>query len=436
MNKLRLAFATPWNEKSAIAQHSAELIAELSKLSYEVAILRTEVGEAKDLAPRVSDASVFHLDNLTNSEIQNKFDVVIAQIGNNCNYHGALPFRIKHINAVGIFHDSFLGHFAYGWAKDENYLRKLVYKFYGEDAWPKDEGYFNNLALSVDRRPFLEWLACSCIGAISHSGHYIDRLKKSCPGPTALIPLALTFPELPPPPMPWDHLTIAVIGDANPNKRIDQLILAIAASPKLRKCCDIKIIGETTAEMKKFLIEVATISGINIPHFYGWVSDKDLPWLLRDVDVICCLRNPITEGASASLLFAMHSRRPTIVTNHGSFAEAPDGTVLRCDPAFEARDVLGHLENILDRPDQFKQMTERAKSHVSNIHTPSFYVQSLLPFLEKVVDASLKASTKVQIQSTLDSFGLSTDDSASSRIDSHLDSLFNHNDRSTNIEIH
>ena len=142
----------------------------------------------------------------------------------------------------------------------------------------------------------LEWLAPHTVAAVAHADHYAARLRAACPGPVEVIPLAMEFRDLPPPPPPWSRMTVAVIGHANPNKRIDQVILAVAASPMLRRCCRIRVIGSATEEARERLSAYARTLEIQPPEFTGWVSDEELRWQLRDVDVICCLRYPVLEG--------------------------------------------------------------------------------------------------------------------------------------------
>ena len=136
---------------------------------------------------------------------------------------------------------------------------------------------------------------------------------------------------------------------------------------------------------------------------------------MRDVDAICCLRNPVLEGASASLLLAMSSGRPTLVTNHGSYAEAPEHAVLRCSPDHEARDVSRHLERLLDDPTRFAAMGRRARAHLRQRHTPSAYVDALLPLLEEAIARRPHFAARRNLADTLTSFGLGRNDPAVAR---------------------
>jgi glycosyltransferase involved in cell wall biosynthesis len=390
---LRIGWATPWNANSAIAHAASEVAAELARHGHAITVLRTETGDALSLPPRPSPWLVHALAEVPSDHISRAFDVVVAHVGNNYGYHGALIPRLRDLGAVGIFHDAFLADLAAGWAylpggAGEQALRCAVREAYGEDGWREDEPFM--IAATVlevaRRRPMLEWLAPHTVAAVAHADHYAARLRAACPGPVEVITLAMEFRDLPPPPPTWSRMTVAVIGDANPNKRIDQVILAVAASPVLRRCCRIRVIGSATEEGRERLSAYARTLEIQPPEFTGWVADEELRWQLRDVDVICCLRYPVLEGASASLILALASGRPTLVSNHGCYAEVPDSAVMACTPGAEALDVMRHLERLMADPAAGIAMGLRAQAVATRRHSPAAYAASLLPMLREVID--------------------------------------------------
>lgn len=424
MTKLRIGWATPWNERSAIANCAAQLAFELHRRGHEVTILRTEVDDALDLPARPAPGPILNLTNIPTTELRERFDIVVGHIGDHYGFHGALLSRLDEADFVGIFHDAEIANLAWDSAASEKGYRDLLQATYGEDTWPVGHGFFDDPQAVVRHRPMLEWLACRTIAAVAHSGHYAERLRKACPGPVEVIPLALEFHSMPPTPKVWDNkLLIAVIGRANFNKRIDQLIFALAASPRLRSNCRIRIIGEAAAEDREALTNLARKAGIATPQFLGWVDDDDLPWALRDVDVISCLRNPVLEGGSASLLLAMSSGRPTIVSNHGAYTEVPEDSVLRCEPGFEARDMMRHLERLLKDPARGAAMCQRAGEYVSQHRVAPVYVDALEPLLEKVVARKAEFHARRRMAGVFASFGLLSQDPAAIRASLALEEL-------------
>ncbi len=382
---LRIGWATPWNHRSAIAQSACEVAFELNRRGHAVTVLRSEVGEALALPPRPVPGPIFDLADCTPYDLRENFDVVVAHIGDHYNFHGAIPQRLGDTKVVGIFHDAFIVNLANGWLDgDDVAIRALLRQTYGEDTLPAGEPFWLDVVDASRRRPMVEWLARRMAGAVAHAEHYAPRLRDACPGPVAVIPLAFTTPDLPPAPPRDDRVMVGVIGTPNPNKRVDQLIMAIAASPVLRQRCRIRIIGEATAAARDHLGGLAEAVGVTTPQFTGWVTDDDLRWQLRDVDVVSCLRNPVLEGASASLILAQCSGRPTLVSDHGCYAEVPPDTVLSCAPDHEARDVIAHLERLAADPSAASETGRRAREFARRRHTPAAYVDKLLPLLADV----------------------------------------------------
>jgi glycosyltransferase involved in cell wall biosynthesis len=424
---LRIGWATPWNVNSAIAQAAAEVAAELARHGHAITVLRTETGDSLSLPPRPSPWPVHALADIPSDHIRHAFDVVVAQVGDNYGYHGALIPRWRELGVVGIFHDAFLANLAAVWAylpggAGEQALRFAVREAYGEDGWRVDEPFITAATMLevARRRPMLEWLAPHTVAAVAHADHYAARLRAACPGPVEVIPLAMEFRDLPPPPLRWNRMTVAVIGHANSNKRIDQVILAVAASPMLRRCCRIRVIGGTTEEARERLSNYACTLEIQPPEFTGWISDEDLRWQLRDVDVICCLRYPVLEGASASLILALAAGRPTLVSNHGCYAEVPDNAVLACRPGAEALDVMRHLERLMADPAAGIAMGLRAQAVATRRHSPAAYAASLLPMLREVINGRPLRAARQRLGDTLGEFGLPRHDPAMLRIDAVL----------------
>ena len=426
MKGLRIAWATPWNGRSAIAASAAEVAFALAGRGHALTVLRTETGEAAGLPPRPAPGPVHPIDAFDDAALRAGFDVVVAHVGDHQGFHGAVIPRFDAVDVVGIFHDAFLVHLAVDWMQQfggEPALRHLVRETYGEGAQGPDEPFWIGLEEMARRRPMLEWLARRSVAAVAHSGHYAARLRAACPGPVATIPLAFTAPDLPPPPVPWNRMTVAAIGHANPNKRIEQLILAIGASAVLRGRCRVRVIGEASPTDRERLAAVAAAAGAMPPEFTGWVDDEDLRWRLRDVDAISCLRNPVLEGASASLVVALASGRPTLVTAHGCYAEVPADTVMACRPEHEALDAMRHLERLAAEPGWGAAMGGRGRVLAAERHSPAAYADALVPLLETVVAARPLRDARRAMFGTLFELGIERGDPSLWRAGAALDEM-------------
>ncbi len=426
MKHLRIGWATPWNERSSIATRASEVATELARRGHLVTVLRIEAEGARDLPPIPAPGYVMHIDDMCDNTLRREFDVIVGQIGNYYDFHGALIPRFDGLDIVGIFHDVLLAGLLTGWARHhggEVELRRIVRQTYGAGSLADDEPLWIDSGSLAQRRPMLEWFSKRTVAAVAHAEHYAERLRRTCPGPVAVLPLSFVAPHLPPPPATPGVENIAVIGHANANKCIDKLIMAIGASPILRDRCRLSVIGQFEEEERCRLSDIATIVRAHPLVFTGWVDDDKLYDSLRNIHVMSCLRNPVLEGASGSLMLALASGRPTLVTDHGCYAEVPPGMVLPCRPGHEALDAMRYLEWLSGARQEAAAMAARAQEWVIRRHSPAAYVDGLLPLLERVVEERPWREARRSIRSTLMTFGLQDSDPALQRADAAFDSL-------------
>lgn len=424
MSGLKIACLTPWNEKSAIARSASIVTNELERRGHEVTVFRTEVGEALELPPLPAKREIQQLKQWSARDLRGVFEVRLAHVGDHFGFHGGLVSRMRDFGAIGVFHDAFLADLVNGWAHcDESVLRAVVSETYGDDAWPMGQPFLGDLGEVMAKRPMLEWFSRQTLGAVGHAEHYAERLRASCKGPVAVIPLAYEYADLPDPPHAWNRVTVATVGQANANKRIDQVILAVGSSPILRSCCRVKVIGEASEAERRRLTLMTRRLDIAPPLFTGSVSDDELRWQLRDVDVMSCLRNPVLEGASASLILALSSKRPVLVSDHGCYAELPDDVLLKCSPGREAVDVMRHLEKFVKNRFPYEEMGARAARLASSRHSASNYVDQLQQMLESVAGQRPRDVAECSLMAGLAALGVAEDDAASARVRSVLGGL-------------
>ena len=424
MMPARIGWTTPWNMQSAIAQSASEVASELTSRGHKITILRTEVGSWWDLPARDATGVVHHLNDYSDASLFQEFDIIVGHFGDNFRFHGALLPRLDVMPVVGIFHDLCIAHLMRDYLGDDQAsLRALARDIYAGTPAAELPFTWHDLAFTVHAHPMVEWIANRTIGAVAHAEHYADRIRHACPGPTAVIPLAFDAAGFPPPPPHWDRMVVAVVGHANVNKRIDQIILAVSASSILRDRCRIRVIGETSAQVRADLSAYAANLGIAPPEFTGWVSDEELRMRLRDVDVLSCLRYPVLEGASASLVVALTSGRPTLVSDHGCYAEVPNDAAFKCRPSREALDVMLHLERLVRDPAHGAAIGARGRAFASRRHTAVAYADALEPLLETCIAARPTSDARQSLINTLTGFGLSRQDSAVARVAAMIASM-------------
>lgn len=364
---LKIAWATPWNGNSAIAVFSRTVVGELLARGHSVDILRTEVGDVSRWPPADPiegvDSSRYAKES-NPYELSNKYDVVVANFGDYVDFHAGALVIVGRVPLVVVMHDANYDNFVRGLNGYPDLLtliRSIGYPDAGSDA-------------------MVDWLAANAIAAVAHGSHYVG-LFSQCGGPVAVLPLVYPDLNVPPREAQGSSFIVATIGHINPNKRADAVIEAIGVSPKLRQRCEYRLIGHVPALEERRLKTVAEEAGLAIaPRFTGWVADEELRQHLAEVDAICALRHPVLEGGSASLITALLSARPTLVSDQEHYT-VPEGLVLKCAPGDEALDVARHLEWLCDNPAQGLAIGRHAREHALRHHRPAHYVDQLLDLI-------------------------------------------------------
>ncbi|MBD0275689.1 MAG: glycosyltransferase [Acetobacteraceae bacterium] len=424
----RIAWAGPWNARSAIAAFGSLVVAELAARGHEVEVFRTETGEFLALPPRPAPGPVSPLREAVPEVLARDYDAFVVNIGDHHGHHGAAVAPLLRVPALAIFHDAFLAHLYAGWAEAEG--RHSVHPaVLGAVYGPAEAEAAGPLMLPLEemaaRRPMLEWFAALAAGAVVHANHYAERTRSACPGPVDVIPLAFEG-FAPPPPReigPEDQIVVATVGHINRNKRVADMLRAMAESEPLQRRVRYRLIGPVELAERAALVELAGSLGVPEPDFTGWVDDAEMQRQLAAVDVLCCLRNPVLEGASASLILAMRSGRPELVSDHGPYADVPDGLVLKCRPGSEAVDVRLHLEALLADPGPARAMAERARAYAEEAFSAGRYADRLLAHLDRVTETLPVVRAGRGLGRTLAGFGMPPDDPAGGRVAAALDDL-------------
>lgn len=364
---LRLAWAGPWNERSSIAADGRVLLAALAAAGHGTEVIRTEAGEAARLPPLPAPGPV-HPPGAVEATALARFDAVLVNLGNHYAFHAHAPALLASSACVAVVHDVTMEDFAY--------------------AWRHAPAETVDLAALRSSVPMMQALAALGCAAIVHGPHYRAAVEAACPGPVIELPLCCVPPEPPPPRPIGPGLTVATVGHINVNKRVDQVIRAMGASPRLRARGRYVLLGPISTEERERLLRLAQMVGAPAPEFTGWIPDDALVAHLAGADVIACLRHPVTEGGSGSLVLALQSARPAMVSDTGVYAALPAGMALRCAPGEEAADVLRHLEWVLDNPLAARQIGQRAAAWARETHAPERYAERLIPFLREAARAA------------------------------------------------
>jgi glycosyltransferase involved in cell wall biosynthesis len=184
--------------------------------------------------------------------------------------------------------------------------------------------------------------------------------------------------------IPTDACVIGAFGGITPEKRIPQLLEAVAASRHVK--LHVLLVGsraahyDVEADVRRHGLEPRV-------HLTGFVADEELPTYLHACDICWCLRWPSNGETSASWLRCLAAGRPTLITALAQLQDVPtlsvnaegvapvstneDAIAIAIDPLDERRD-LGHALDALARdPGLRRTLGANARSRWTGLHTLS-----------------------------------------------------------------
>ncbi|RVT39822.1 glycosyltransferase family 4 protein [Sphingobium algorifonticola] len=371
---IRILWATPFNVKSAIGTFSSEVCNELMRRGYSIQIMRIESGTEAALPALPIDALVWGSDDPIPLDI----DLVVINYGNHAPYHaGALRLAAAY-PALSIFHDAEMRHFAAGMIERHQIHVPSLYGPSGKDPHGLDFDL-----VDPDARPLL--LSLSALGACSvvHGPHYLAAVAESCPGPVEVIPLC--FPNIgaaDAAPSRSPKLSVTIFGIISRYKQPDRLLKAIAMLSEDFGAIEIHFAGTIEDWYRDALTGIAMDLGIPSPIFHGYLPDKELSNLLHQSTAVCCLRYPVTEGGSASLITALYHARPLVVSDVASYALTPDDLVYKVPYGDDVNSLAQALREIFNNPQTSDAKALAARDWARNNFSASAYVDKLEPLID------------------------------------------------------
>lgn len=375
-----IGWATPFNNRSAIGTFSRFVCDELASRGHEIEIIRTEVGPAAAAPPLDSDLRI------TNVETCNvhRYDVLAVNFGNHAPYHAQALNLSARRAPLGIFHDLEMRHFK---AELAAHHGVRLPRFIDSEADAPEVG--GRDLVDPDARPLLGLFTAMCCGAVVHGPHYLPTVSHYCSGPVGVIPLC--FPDTGRARTPRarpNGLRVAIFGVITEHKQPDRVLRALAALKFKFGSIGLDLAGACSDELRASLTQSADELGVARPLYHGYVSDETLQDLLEDADAICCLRYPVTEGGSASMITALHRARPVVIPDIASFSLVPDEVAFKVSYSDDPTDVAQALERIFAAPDKAGRKAAKAARWARRSFSARAYVDALEPLLHSIKEGS------------------------------------------------
>ena len=331
---------------------------------------------------------------LLRAQFLESVDAVVYNIGDHYPFHAGAVELLPKFPGVVIFHDYFLLNLFSGWREAKGgqaFADRILDDIYGDGAalrFNTHDGLSGWYEYMSEHFPMTEWIGRLAHGSVAHSTFYADRLRHCCGGPVTVIPLAYDgLADFRPLSERNEPSTVAMltIGHVNQNKRVESVIRAIGGSDVLRDRCHYRVVGLVTDQERDRLMAVARTVSFNGLEITGEVSNETLRAEIEAADLICCLRWPALEGASASAVEAMLSGRPVIVTDAGFYRDLPDELVFKVDPNRELSSLTSQLTRLVLDPALRATVGAQAAAWAKTAFSGEAYVARLVPLLEEVV---------------------------------------------------
>ena len=416
---MRLMFFVPGLRKSAIGRAANLVAQELLRQGHELTVVRCVeevlfVEPAHDFSCPILPWTDF--DRV--AELSKAADLIVYHIGNNYPYHKGCLEWLPIAPGVVCLHDNFLGHlfWSYADATGREAANAIVSRLYGA---PVSERFFHHndgasfLAFAVECAPMTEWVSEMASGVIVHSSGAMNRLTMACSGPVEVVPLPYDAPVLNRGERAAsddfaneDRVFILTIGHVNPNKRHASVIEAIGASPVLREKAVFCAVGPATAEEAEKLQRLAERLNVKLL-MTGEVDDLRLAELIGHADVMCCLRWPSLEAASASTIEAMLYGKPVVVTNTGFYRDLPDNCVIKISPERELFELREALENLVGDPAGARRRGLAAQLYAQAAFRADHYADRIVSMKSAIDQARHVAFVAEDIASTMKRWGAS-----------------------------
>lgn len=430
---MRIAWVTPYGENSAIGGFSAAVVAALSARGH----LMTLFSSDQELPPRChrrpNGVELLHWSTLEADPARaGLYDVIVYNVGDHFGYHCGVVRLMERYPGVCIFHDFYLVDLFLGWCASGvagPLARSMVASIYGAqiaDEFWKRTGDADFLEWAASHAPMTEWAARHALASVAHAPFYAERLARSSAGPVAVIPLAYTKPaHIPRLADGNGAVHILTLGMVNRNKRVESVVDAIGRSPFLRTRCEYNVVGWIEPSYKAELqsqIDAASLQ--NRVQLHGAVSSFELHWRLVEADVVCCLRWPALEGASASCIEAMLYGKATIVTDTGFYSSIPSDRVCKVRPTHESDDLARHLESLVSDVEARRALGKRAQEWAEVEYAPETYAKRIEPVLKAAIEDKPLVDALKQMAHTFRDMGVEQGDPVIQRIGSEFRALF------------
>ena len=379
---MKFVLLSPFAKTSAIGRVTALLVKAMLERGDSVIVVRTERESLLNTPAHASDAALIPWtdDGAVRAAVDGA-DALVYQIGNNYSYHCGGLHWLAILPGIVCLHDFLVAHLFAEWANGRRAeAERVLTSWYGADAatdFFKADTHDAFIDMASRLYPMTEWVASMALCVVSHSHWGMLRVAQACAGPLRVVPLPYDAPSGKPGDKRKDGvMNVLTVGHVNSNKRIDSVIRAIGSSANLRQAVSYRLCGLIEPRVAVELTSLARAQGVNL-EISGETDDRVLQSAMNDADVVCCLRWPSFESASATTIEALLYGKAVVVTNAAFYSEIPDDLVRKISPGDEVAELRSALEDLLFHPEGRLAMAQRGRIWAEQTFSADHYVEEL-----------------------------------------------------------
>lgn len=407
---MRLAYFSPLPpSKSGIADYSSELLPALAQ-GAELAVFVDKPDELRvnrdNRQYAVYDAT--HFDELHR---QQPFDLCLYHQGNNP-HHEYIYERALATPGLLVLHEHCLHHLI-AWKtlgrKDEaGYWDEMFYAYGrrgGRVALARENdaaSEYQQFLLPMNRR-----VVSRSLGVIVHNEYAASQLEFA-PGqslpveviPHHLAPRAYELDQLDKQEcrrafgLPENAWIIASFGFVTQSKRIPTLLKAFKRLQAVVPNAMCLIVGEDHWKwsVAPLIKEMGLQRDVRLT---GYTVERDFFRYLKAVDVVVNLRYPTAGETSGTLIRALGTGKPVIVSDFGQFGDLPDDVCLKVTAGpEEERELAARLRALACRPNLREGVGERARSWIRENNNVQRCAARYLQFAEQLIEKRRRGKTR------------------------------------------
>ena len=240
------------------------------------------------------------------------------------------------------------------------------------------------------RHPLFRPTLTGALGAIVHSEYARQRVAAE----VSVAVRTIDFPIFGPSrsyvdtdpvrtPCPHGKVRLLSFGMLNRNRLIPETIAAIAESEYLRRHCTFDLIGQGPKNLEATLRTSIERHGLgDTVRLHGWQPEEKLQEALLASDVVINLRNPHSGESSCVLSTSLLAGLPTMVWDHGFYAEFPDEVAVKLSSVAE---IGPALERLVRDAELRAAYGTSARVHALERFSTERYCRSFREFAEEVL---------------------------------------------------